>query len=792
MMILAMSLTNRVVRDERFREHTQVNLWCKKSDALVVGQTAQQAAACPSSISFPIFQRTHVLLLFHHCIQRPRNPASMSVITETEKKTGSKKASDDVKNEILSFLKANENNRTRTLKHFMSEPYNLSSLFVKKTMGKVGKVTRVVDAAELAAAKQKFQKQVRKFIVTRLPLSEQLIAECYSHFKQTGAKRKYVRSALFHISGDLEKLDKSAGSHLKNLIRKVTAATAVAAAAAPPAPAVKETRSPAKPTKPSKKPLTESAKSLPAITVANVAASKLSVAAPVVNGHSSRTEAKTERPKSALKKHPPAAPDTSKVRGPKNVSFGGSGAGSTTPVVPKKVAVKTPIKVKNKNSPLPVSSSPGVAIASPLPAVTKQSPASGQKPDPFPKHIDTPRPKVVPTKSGKTPEFKVPAAKGPPMQGLQLLSTATPDKPVTPIVAASSVKSPPAVSKSPSPVKSPVAIKKETTVTKGVLSASPVKVQHPAFVRKSASMENSAVGISSVQSPAVASSKSPVIIKSEPVIASAGALSPGQPVRLSVSGVPGKRKSTDSGLVVSPAKKTASPVASPVKKQLSPVQKERPTSLLQKVKSPSVEKAATTKVSSPVNGDVKMEITAATSPADKKTLHSSPSMLAAISVKTVKNDDQPNALTLNEKSDKLDQVAEKGAEKAADAAAGPAKKRQSILKGSRKSLTSSSSSSSPTSLGAESGIPEKRVSWGKNDIRSSDLIQFTPLKSKGKLTKACSMDLMSFTPTQSSATDEDVPALVPIQAAVKQRPAARQIAKISPRITRSVRKKQQQ
>lgn len=91
--------------------------------------------------------------------------------------------------------------------------------------------------------------------------------------------------------------------------------------------------------------------------------------------------------------------------------------------------------------------------------------------------------------------------------------------------------------------------------------------------------------------------------------------------------------------------------------------------------------------------------------------------------------------------------------------------------------------------GTKSG---KRVSWGKNSVRQSDLIQFTPAKRQ-------SINLMSFetpAPAKKAAAngnaggddndDDQPPQLVPIDAEIKKKVP---LKKFSPRLTRSAAKK---
>jgi hypothetical protein len=133
----------------------------------------------------------------------------------------------------------------------------------------------------------------------------------------------------------------------------------------------------------------------------------------------------------------------------------------------------------------------------------------------------------------------------------------------------------------------------------------------------------------------------------------------------------------------------------------------------------------------------------------------------------------------------------------------------SILKRSSGNFSASSSPAAVTVNGQQqpqNKNPEKRVSWGKNDSRSPDLIQFTPVAPKGgpvnpnnnkNKKKKDSIDLMSFTPVKTSSSDEEkVPTLIPIAegSAVNKNnksPSGKKVSKFSPRMTRSARKQQQ-
>lgn len=641
----------------------------------------------------------------------------MPVTTVSIENAGTKRGNEDDKQAIRKFLQENDNNRTLTLKHFTREPYNLSSLFVKKTMGKTGKATGSKgNADEVAEAKKKFKNKVQKFIVTRLPLTQELIADCFAHFKQTGHKRRYVRSALFTIGKDLGKKDKKAGYLMQKLIKRAMAAGRAASASSsstdpdtPSPPKKLKTNAPASDDKDDEDDDEEEDED---------EQEKEKTPVPVSPVQKAQTpDLKRKHPKSALKQQK-QTPAEVKVNGiPRNVSFGGN---VKTPEGPKVVAVKTPIRPGQGKKLAAIPSSP---VKSETPVKQQQQPqaqpAVKKTPDAKFKHSDTPRPKAVP-KSGKTPEFKVPAAVAP------VTAPAQKQQQQSPIV-----KNEPVPVKSPSPVRKTPEKKAQTP---------PAVVKSPPVVAKTSPIVSSPVA---AKSPPAAPKAPAAFVKNEPVVVKSPVVS---------------------GKMTSPASQKSPPAAAVVKTPAAAAQTAA-------TKSPVKSEKPLTNGVSPVKGLPMQGLQLLSSGTKNKPV------VPITADKTIVSS-------------------------------------HSILKRSSGNFSASSSPAAEhlhlTVNGQQqpqqNKNPEKRVSWGKNDSRSPDLIQFTPVAPKGgpvnpnnnkNKKKKDSIDLMSFTPVKTSSSDEEkVPTLIPIAEgsavnANNKSPSGKKVSKFSPRMTRSARKQQQ-
>ena len=118
--------------------------------------------------------------------------------------------------EIRTFLDKNHNDRPLTIKWFRNQ--GLSVAFIRKAIGSRGLPK---DQEEISSQRKGLEKKVQKFLLTQTggvsAVTEKAFQQTYIEFAKQGFKKKHIRTAIFKVIQRIKKLDQEEGSGLMKI-----------------------------------------------------------------------------------------------------------------------------------------------------------------------------------------------------------------------------------------------------------------------------------------------------------------------------------------------------------------------------------------------------------------------------------------------------------------------------------------------------------------------------------------------------------------------------------------------